>query len=71
MADLKEAFVTKVREAENLKDEAAKQYIKRFDKAITQVEFLYSDLDGSSYGYFKEIQNKQLVGKPPPSINIA
>ena len=38
---------------------------------ISPVKFLYSDLDVSSCGYFKEVKDGQLVNKPPPSSNLA
>ena len=35
-----------------------------------QVKFLYLDLDISSCDYFKDIYDRQLVGKPPIGNNI-
>ena len=61
----------KVGEVENLEGEAAEQYIEGFNKAIKQVKFLYSDLDVSSCGYFKEDCDGKLVDKPLPGANEA
>ena len=66
VAQLKEVLKASVREVENIEGEAAKQYVEGFDEAIKQVKFLYSDLDVSSYVYFKEICDGQLVDKPLP-----
>ena len=69
MIKLKEVLNAKKKEAGFLEGEVAKQCMKGFDTAIRQVKFLYSDLDISTYGNFKEIRDGQLVDKPLPSNN--
>ena len=56
-AEHKEALTIKVKEAVNLEGETVKQYITGFAEAITQVKFLYSNMDVSPCGYFKEIRD--------------
>ena len=69
VAELKEALDAKVKYAENLKGEAVEQYAEGFDKALKQVKFLYTHLNASSCGYFKDIRHKQLIDKPLPGVN--
>ena len=70
MKEQEDSYATKMKEAKNLKEKAAEQYIEGFDKAINQGKFLYADMDVSSYGYFKEIRDGQLVDKPLPGANV-
>ena len=71
VVELKEALNAKVWEVENLKGEVAEQYTEGFDEALNQVKFLFANLDVSSCGYFKEIQNGQLVDKTLPGAKPA
>ena len=69
LVELKKALDAKVKYVENLKGKAAEQYTEGFDEAFKQVKFLYAHLDVSSYRYFKEIRDRQLVDKPLPGFN--
>ena len=71
MADLKDMLEAKTQYAEGLEEEVVEQYVGGFDKALKQVTFLYAQLDVSSYDYFKEIRDGQLVDKSFLGANAA
>ena len=70
MAKLREALTAKVRKAKNLEGEVAEQYMEEFDEVINQVKFFYADYI-YSWGYFKEIWERQLVNKPLLGANAS
>ena len=70
MAELKDLFKAKTKYVAGLEGEGVEQYAE-VDEALKQVTFLYTHLDVSSRGYFKEIRDGQFVDKPFPRANAA